>query len=270
VTRTRLDLELVRRGLVATEQEALDLIRAGRVLVGGSTAVKPETLVAPAEAVSVEEEGGPHVSRGGTKLAAALDRFRIDVRGRRCLDAGASTGGFTDVLLARGAARVVAVDVGYGQLAWKLRTDDRVVVMERTNIRDVRPEDLPYAPDVVTGDLSFISLGSVLKDLVALAAPKADLVVLVKPQFEAARSDVSPGGVVRDRSVWRSSLASVATSSSEAGAEPLAAMASPLPGPSGNVEYFLHARVGAPPTELDLEGALREGEALASVKGAAS
>jgi 23S rRNA (cytidine1920-2'-O)/16S rRNA (cytidine1409-2'-O)-methyltransferase len=269
VTRARLDLELVRRGLVATPQEALDLIRAGRVVVGGSTAVKAETLVAPADPVAVADRGG-HVSRGGGKLGPALERFGIDPRGRRCLDAGSSTGGFTDVLLSRGASSVIAVDVGYGQLAWKLRTDDRVVVMERTNVRNVRPDDLPYAPELLTADLSFISLASVMKELVALSAPRADLVVLVKPQFEAARSDVGQGGVVHDREVWRSSIVSVAESSSRAGAEPIAAMASPLPGPSGNVEFFLHARVGAPASELDLEAALHEGDALRPMKGAAS
>ncbi len=270
MTRTRLDLELVRRGLAATRQEAIDLIQARRVIVGGSTAVKAETLVASAEPVSVEREGAGHASRGGEKLEAALKRFGIDPRGRRCLDAGSSTGGFTDVLLARGATRVVSIDVGYGQLAWKLRTDDRVVVMERTNIRDVRPDDIPYAPDLVTADLSFISLASVTPDLVALSAPGADLVLLVKPQFEAPRADVGHGGVVRDPDVWRSAIASVAASSCGAGAEPVAAMASPLPGPSGNVEFFLHARVGGEPTELDLDAVLGEGDALRSVKGAAS
>ena len=270
MTRTRLDLELVRRGLVATRQDAIDLIRAGRVVVAGSIAGKAETLVAAADPVSVEDQGGAHVSRGGEKLEGALKRFAIEPRGRRCLDAGSSTGGFTDVLLAGGAASVIAVDVGYGQLAWKLRTDDRVVVMERTNIRDVKPDDLPYAPDLVTADLSFISLASVTPDLVALAAPGADLIVLVKPQFEAARSDVGHGGVVRDRKVWASAIASVAESSSRAGAEPIAAMASPLPGPSGNIEFFLHARVDGDPSDLDLEEALREGEELRPVKGAAS
>ena len=270
MTRTRLDLELVRRGLVATPQEALDLIRTGRVVVGGSTAVKAETLVAPADPVAVEARGRAHASRGGGKLGPALERFEIDPRGRRCLDAGSSTGGFTDVLLERDAASVIAVDVGYGQLAWKLRTDDRVVVMERTNIRNVSPDDLPHRPDLVTADLSFISLASVMQNLVDLSAPGADLLLLVKPQFEAPRRDVGAGGVVHDPEVWRSSIGSVAESSSAAGAEPLAAMASPLPGPSGNVEFFLHARVGAPPSKLDLDDALREGEALRPLKGAAS
>jgi 23S rRNA (cytidine1920-2'-O)/16S rRNA (cytidine1409-2'-O)-methyltransferase len=270
VTRTRLDLELVRRGLVATPREAGELIGAGRVLIGGSPAAKPETLVAATDAVAIQGEGRAHVSRGGNKLGPALDRFGIDPRGRHCLDAGASTGGFTDVLLARGATRVTAVDVGYGQLAWELRTDDRVVVMERTNIRKVRAADLPYAPDLVTADLSFISLASVMQNLVALAASGADLVVLVKPQFEAARSDVEAGGVVHDRDVRRAAITSVVEASRRAGAGPVAATASALPGPSGNIEFFLHARVGAPGSELDLEEVLREGDVLRPVKGAAS
>jgi 23S rRNA (cytidine1920-2'-O)/16S rRNA (cytidine1409-2'-O)-methyltransferase len=164
----------------------------------------------------------------------------------------------------------VAVDVGYGQLAWKLRTDDRVVIMERRNIRDVRPDDLPYVPNLLTADLSFISLASVIPVLVAVAAKAADLILLVKPQFEAGREDVGRGGVVHDAAVWRASLESVAESSRRAGAAPLSAMASPLPGPAGNVEFFLHARVGAEPATVDLDTAVREGEALRPAKGEAS
>ena len=270
MTRQRLDLELVRRGLVANRREAEELVRAGRVIVAGRPALKVETLVAAAEPVAVEGEGGAFVSRGGDKLSAALDRFGVEPSGRLCLDAGSSTGGFTDVLLGGGAARVVAVDVGYGQLAWKLRTDDRVVVMERRNIRDLRPGDLPYAPELLTADLSFISLASVVPDLVSLAAPAADLVLLVKPQFEAPRSGVDRGGVVHDPTVWRSALESVAESSRRAGAPILSAMASPLPGPAGNVEFFLHGRVGAEPANVDLDAALIEGERLRPVKGEAS
>ena len=268
MTRTRLDLELVRRGLVPTRQAAHEVIEAGRVVVAGRPAMKVETLVAASEPVAVEGAKAAFASRGGDKISAALDRFDLDLSGRRCLDAGSSTGGFTDVLLQRGAENVIAVDVGYGQLAWKLRTDDRVTVMERTNIRDVRPEDLLYQPDLLSADLSFISLASIVPGLVALAADGADLILLVKPQFESARSEVSEGGVVRDPSVWRSSVTSVAESSRQAGAEPLAVMASPVPGPAGNIEFFLHARVGAAPTHLDLTHALMEGEELRSVKGA--
>ena len=270
MNRKRLDLELVGRGLVATRRDAQELIHAGRVIVAGRPAVRPETLVAPSEPVAIEGEGGAYVSRGGDKISAALDRFGVDPRGRLCLDAGSSTGGFTDVLLARGASSVVAVDVGYGQLAWKLRTDDRVVVMERRNIRDVRPDDLPYAPDLLTADLSFISLALVAPQLVALAARGADLVLLVKPQFEARRGEVGQGGVVRDPGVWRSSLESVAESSRNAGATPLSAMASPLLGPAGNVEFFLHARVGADPSPVDLDRAMREAEAVRRLQGEAS
>ena len=262
MTRKRLDLELVRRGLVSDRRAAEELIRAGRVILAGRIAEKAETLVAPSESLAVEDRGGAYVSRGGQKVAAALDRFGVDPAGRLCLDAGSSTGGFTDVLLARGASRVVAVDVGYGQLAWKLRTDDRVLVMERRNIRDVRPADLPGPPELVTADLSFISLTSVIPALVHLAARGADLILLVKPQFEAAAEDVARGGVVHDREVWRSCLASVAESSRGAGAGPASVMASPLPGPAGNVEFFLHARVGAEASPIDLDSAIREGELL--------
>ncbi len=251
-----------------TRQAAHDLIEAGRVVVAGRPALKVETLVAASEPVAVEGARAAYASRGGDKISAALDRFDLDPSGRHCLDAGSSTGGFTDVLLQRGAAGVIAVDVGYGQLAWKLRTDDRVTIMERTNIRDLRLEDLPYQPDLLSADLSFISLANVVPGLVALAAKWADLILLVKPQFEAARGDVGSGGVVRDSSVWRSSITSVAESSRGAGAEPRAVMASPVPGPAGNIEFFLHARVGAAPTQLDPTHALMEGEELRSVKGA--
>lgn len=270
MNRTRLDLELVRRGLVPTRQAAHELIAAGRVVVAGRPAVKGETLVAATEPVAVEEARGTYASRGGDKISTALDRFAVDPSGRDCLDAGSSTGGFTDVLLQRGASRVIAVDVGYGQLAWKLRTDERVIVMERTNIREVHRGDLPYAPDLVTADLSFISLASVVPGLAAVAAPTADMILLVKPQFEAARGEVGERGVVRDPGVWRSSITSVAESCRGAGAEPLAATASPVLGPAGNVEFFVHARVGAPRADLDLEPALAQGESLRAVKGEAS
>lgn len=255
---------------MATPEDAQDAIDAGRVTVAGRPAVKAETLVAPSEPLAVEGPGRDYASRGGDKLAAALDRFGIDPAGRQCLDAGASTGGFTDVLLSRGAARVVAVDVGYGQLAWHLRTDDRVLVVERTNVRDLRAEDLPFRPQLVTADLSFISLAKVTPSLVGLAAEDGDLILLVKPQFEAPRGEVGAGGVVEEPSVWRRALESVADACRSAGAGPTAAMASPLPGPAGNVEFFLHARAGARTAGPDLAAALREGEALRSVKGEAS
>lgn len=219
----------------------------------------PGTLVAPDEPVTVSDPPRPYVSRGGEKLAAALDGFRVDASGRRCLDAGASTGGFTDVLLSRGAAHVVAVDVGYGQLAWRLRTDARVTAVERTNVRDLSAEALPYRPDLVAADLSFISLAVAVPALARLWASRADLLLLVKPQFEANRHEVGPGGVVRDPAVWRAALERIASATSAAGAGTVGAMASPLPGPAGNVEFFLHARAGSPGSRVDLDAAVAEG-----------
>jgi 23S rRNA (cytidine1920-2'-O)/16S rRNA (cytidine1409-2'-O)-methyltransferase len=262
VAHRRLDAELVRRGLVATRSEAQVAIREGLVLVAGRPAPKPSTLVDAAEPVELVRPARRFVSRGGEKLDAALERFAIDVAGRRCLDAGASTGGFTECLLSRGAAHVVALDVGYGQLAWSLRSDERVTAMERTNVRDVRPGDLPYAPDVVVADLSFISLRTVVPVLAELAAPGADLILLVKPQFEAGRDDVGRGGVVRDPAVWRRCIDEVAAVCEQAHLAPLAVMASPLPGPAGNVEFLLQAREGAEPVAFDPTRAVEDGLAL--------
>ena len=233
-------------------------IDQGRITVGGRPATKPGTLVAPGEAVSVQGPARRFASRGGEKLDAALDRFGVDPAGRPCLDAGAGTGGFTDVLLSRGAAHVVAVDVGRGQLDWRLRSDPRVTVMERVNVRSLRPEDLPVAPEVVVADLSFISLAKVLPALGRVAAPGADVVLLVKPQFEAGRADVGRGGVVADPGVWRRVIAEAAEACRREGLGPLAVMASPIRGPAGNVEFLLHARQGHPGGEVDAEGAIRE------------
>ncbi len=202
----------------------------------------------------------PFVSRAGGKLAAALDRFEVDPSGRRCLDAGASTGGFTDVLLQRGAARVVAVDVGYGQLAWSIRTDERVTVMERTNVRELAARDLPFAPDLVVADLSFISLRTVLPTLVDVAGPDATFLILVKPQFEAGRADVGSGGVVREPSVWRRVLDEVIAAAAELGLRARGVMASPLPGPAGNVEFMLRLGPG-PDRDADVDAAVAEGTA---------
>ena len=233
------------------------MIVAGHVTVGGWPVHKPESLVAEDDAIVVSSPTRRFVSRGGEKLAAALDRFGLDPSGRRCLDAGASTGGFTDVLLHRGAARVVAVDVGYGQLAWRLRTDPRVTVMERTNVRDLSPDGLPYAPDLIVVDLSFISLVKVIPALAGLAAPGADLVALVKPQFEATPEEVSPGGVVADPDIRRRVVEAVAESCRAAGLGPIDVSVSPLRGPAGNAEIFLWARKGEAGGELDLEAAIR-------------
>lgn len=262
MTRRRLDAELVRRGLAASRTEAQAAVRGGRVTVAGRPASKASTLVSADEPVELAGPGRRFVSRGGEKLEAALERFGIDVTGRRCLDAGASTGGFTDCLLRRGAEHVVALDVGYGQLAWPLRTDARVTVLERTNVRDLSRAHLPYAPDLVTADLSFISLRLAVAPLAGVAAEGADLVLLVKPQFEAGPEDVGRGGVVRDPAVWRRAILRVAEACAEHGLSPLGAMASPLPGPAGNVEFPLHATKGPGPSTLDPEASVAEGSRI--------
>jgi 23S rRNA (cytidine1920-2'-O)/16S rRNA (cytidine1409-2'-O)-methyltransferase len=261
VTRRRLDAELVRRGLVDNRIAAAEAVRAGVVRVAGAVARKPATMVGDDTPVDLVAAARPYVSRAGGKLTAALDRFALDVAGLRCLDAGSSTGGFTDVLLRRGAAHVVAIDVGYGQLAWELRTDPRVTVLERTNARDLTPDRVPDAPHLVTADLSFISLSVVLPALVAVAAPDSTFVVLVKPQFEAGRADVGKGGVVRDPAVWMRAMERVADTAAARGVGPRAAMASPLPGPAGNVEFLLQLGPGAG-GGADLPGAVAEGEAI--------
>jgi 23S rRNA (cytidine1920-2'-O)/16S rRNA (cytidine1409-2'-O)-methyltransferase len=244
VARRRLDAELVRRGLVASRSEAQDAVHRGLVLVGGRLAEKVSTLVDAADPLEITGPSRRFVSRGGEKLDAALERFGVTVAGRLCLDAGASTGGFTDRLLQGGAAHVVAVDVGYGQLAWSLRSDDRVTVLERTNVRDLSPGHLPYAPDLVVADLAFISLRLVVGTLAAIAAPEAGFVLLVKPQFEAGRDDVRRGGVVRDPAVWRRAVEDVAGACRDAGVEPTDVMVSPIAGPAGNVEFLLHGARG--------------------------
>ncbi|MFI6315881.1 TlyA family RNA methyltransferase [Nonomuraea sp. NPDC050556] len=256
--RVRLDSELVRRGLARSREQAAQLIEAGRVTVGGQVAGKPATQVDTAAALVVTEspDGPDYVSRGAHKLLGALEAFpALKVEGRRCLDAGASTGGFTDVLLRNGAAHVLAVDVGYGQLAWSLRTDDRVTVMERLNVRDLTPELLGEAPTLVVGDLSFISLRLTLPPLAAVAAPLADFVMLVKPQFEVGKERVGAGGVVRDPELRAQAVRDVAAKAHELGLSVRGVTASPLPGPSGNVEYLLWMGKGeGEPPVADLEG----------------
>jgi 23S rRNA (cytidine1920-2'-O)/16S rRNA (cytidine1409-2'-O)-methyltransferase len=226
-------------------------VERGAVLVGGSLADKPARLVAESEPVVViDETSRRFVSRGGEKLDAALARFAVTVDGRRCLDAGASTGGFTDCLLRRGASLVVAVDVGHGQLHPELRRDPRVNLLERTNVRSLQPDTVPGGPfDVVVADLSFISLVTVAPVLAGdLPAPGADVVLLVKPQFEAGRIEVSRGkGVIRDSGVRRAALESVASAFASQGATIMGAMASPLLGPAGNAEFLLHARAHQAP-----------------------
>ena len=252
--RLRLDAELVRRGLARSREHAGELITAGRVTVGGSRATKAATGVTTDVALVVTDDPDrpDYVSRGGHKLAGALEAFRpggLAVAGRRCLDAGASTGGFTDVLLRAGAREVVAVDVGYGQLAWPLRSDDRVVVLDRTNIRDLTPELVGEPVDLVVGDLSFISLRLVLDALIAVTDPAGDLALMVKPQFEVGKDRVGKGGVVRNPELWVDAVSTVAESADQRGWGTRQVVASPLPGPSGNVEFFLWLRRG--PGTLD-------------------
>ncbi|GAA3160662.1 hemolysin [Planomonospora alba] len=267
--RARLDSELVRRKLARSREQAAQLIEAGRVTVGGRTASKPATQVDTASAIVVAEaaEGPDYVSRGAHKLVGALEAFGprgLTVAGRRCLDAGASTGGFTDVLLRNGAAHVLAVDVGYGQLAWSLRTDERVTVMERVNVRDLTPDMVGEAPTLVVGDLSFISLRLVLPALAACAAPEADFAMLVKPQFEVGRERVGSGGVVRDPALRAQAVRDVAEAARALGLAVRGVTASPLPGPSGNVEYviWLGKGEGVPPVAdlgAEIDRAVAEG-----------
>ena len=206
----------------------------------------------PGTPLLVAQPAGPsYVSRGGHKLAGALDAFGYDPAGKRVLDAGASTGGFTDVLLRRGAAHVVAADVGYGQLAWALQTDDRVTVLDRTNVRALEPEQIGTPVDLVVADLSFIPLGLVLPALVRCAAADADLLPMVKPQFEVGRERLPSGGVVRDPALRAEAVRHVAAQAADLGLGVRAITASPLPGPSGNVEYFLWLTAGAPPLDED-------------------
>jgi len=263
MSRRRLDAELVRRKLARSREHAGQLIAEGRVKVGGQVATKAATQVEASAAVVVErrDDGPEYVSRGGHKLAGALEAFSgLEVKGRRCLDAGASTGGFTDVLLRAGAAHVVAVDVGYGQIAWSLRTDERVTVVERLNIRDMTPEHVGEPPSLVVGDLSFISLTKVLAPIQACVTPDADYAMMVKPQFEVGRERVGQGGVVRDPGLRKEAVRGVAEYAATLGLGVLGVAASPLPGPSGNVEYFLWLRAGAPPlAEDDLARAVAEG-----------
>ncbi|MDP1711425.1 MAG: TlyA family RNA methyltransferase [Candidatus Nanopelagicaceae bacterium] len=259
--KTRLDAELVRRGLARSREQAADFIESRSVLVRGIPATKPATQVDAETSIVLQGERDDFVSRGGHKLAGALDVFtEIVVAGRRCLDAGASTGGFTDVLLRRGAAEVVAVDVGYGQLAWELRQNPRVVVLDRTNIRHLTGEMVGDPIDLVVADLSFISLTLVLPALAAVSKADADYVVMVKPQFEVGREKLGAGGVVRDPALRRAAVLDVAQSAYDVGLGTLGIAASPLPGPAGNVEYFLWLRRGA--GEIDetaLDKAIAEG-----------
>lgn len=268
---------MVRRGLARSREHAVSLITAGRVRVKGTVAVKPATSVDPADPVLVTpaEEAGvsgaeaDYVSRGGHKLAGALKAFTaagLTVAGHRCLDAGASTGGFTDVLLRAGAQEVVAVDVGYGQLAWSLRTDPRVRVYERTNVRRLTPEMIGGPVRLTVADLSFISLRLVLPALTACTEPDGDLIPMVKPQFEVGRDRVGDG-VVRDPRLRAEAVIEVARTAQTMGYGVAGVVRSPLPGPSGNVEFFLWLRRDAPPVDPDQVRAVAEQEEDTTARG---
>lgn len=257
--RRRLDAELVRRGLVESRARAVEVVRAGRVLVCGGPVASPSRRVAPDESITVQSPPRRYVSRGGEKLEAALEGFALDPAGARALDVGASTGGFTDCLLQHGAASVVAVDVGRGQLAWALRTDPRVVVLERTNARDLDAAMIGGPAPIAVADVSFISLLTIAPALARCTTPDARLVLLVKPQFEAGRAAIGKGGIVRDATVHRDVLVRVASGLAEQLLPVVEMLPSPLTGADGNREFLAHVRRGArPPDPLELAAAALE------------
>lgn len=249
----RLDVLLVERGLVESRQRAQQLIRAGQVLVEEQVVDKPGARVAQDAAIRLRATL-PYVSRGGLKLEAALARFRVEVAGKVALDVGASTGGFTDCLLQHGAVRVYAVDVGYGQLAWKLRQDPRVVILERTNIRYLTA--LPEPVDLATVDVSFISLELVLPTVIKLLKPQGEIVALIKPQFEAGREQVGKGGVVKDPAVHRAVLRKILGWARDHRLAVRGLMRSPLLGPAGNVEFFVHLSLDPEAASIEIEEAI--------------
>jgi 23S rRNA (cytidine1920-2'-O)/16S rRNA (cytidine1409-2'-O)-methyltransferase len=263
--RARLDAELVRRGLARSRDHASQLIADGRVTVRGTVAGKPATAVESDAPLIVRDdvEDPNWASRGAHKIIGALDAFGIAVEGKRCLDAGASTGGFTDVLLRRGATQVVAADVGRGLLVWRLQTDDRVLIRDKTNVRALTPEDIDGPVDLVVADLSFISLGLVLPALLACANPDADLLPMVKPQFEVGKDRLGTGGVVRSPELRAEAVLGVLATAASMGLRAHGVVASPLPGPSGNVEYFAWLRRGEPLTDAEavalVDKAIEEG-----------
>src|ERR1700683_1619987 len=242
--RTRLDLEMTRRGLAESREAAQRLIMAGRVRVSSRPALKADLKVDADTEIAVVGVVSEYASRGGYKLAAAIDHFQVEVAERRALDVGASTGGFTDVLLQRGVASVIALDVGYGQLAEKLRQDARVIVMDRSNIRNVTATDLPHAPELVVIDASFISLRLILPAVIALAAPDAQIIALVKPQFEVGKGKVGKGGVVRAAALRQEGLDGILAFARELGLEVVGSMESPIQGAAGNIEYLALMRKG--------------------------
>ena len=253
---------LADRGLFESRSRAAAAVIAGdvRLSASGQLMDKPGRMIADDVALEIAERPA-FVSRGGVKLANALDAFGLDVTGRQCLDAGASTGGFTDCLLQRGAAAVVAADVAYGELHWKIRQDDRVTVLERTNVKALEPDALPFAPDLIVADLSFISLPKVLPALAGAAAPRFDCLTMVKPQFEVGREHVGKGGVVRDPRLRRKALVSVGEAALALGLVVLGYASSGLPGPKGNRESFVWlAEAGRAAAVSDLDHAVRRAE----------
>ena len=241
-TKIRLDLALVERGLAVSRERARALILAGRVHVDGEVVSKAGTTVAPDAELELTAPDHPYVGRGGVKLAHALDVFHIDPAGRRALDIGASTGGFTDVLLQRGAQRVIALDVGHGQLDWRLRNDPRVVVRERVNARALTRDVVPQPVDLVTIDVSFISLRHIFPAVAALVSPGADIVALVKPQFEAGREEVGRHGLVTDPAVHEAVVARATSDAEQSGLVRVNMTHSPIAGATGNKEFFLHLK----------------------------
>jgi 23S rRNA (cytidine1920-2'-O)/16S rRNA (cytidine1409-2'-O)-methyltransferase len=259
VARVRLDTLLAARGLFSSRSRAAASVMAGEVRLGndGERAQKPGQLVDPEIEIAVDVRPR-FVSRGGLKLATALATFDIVPAGRHCLDVGASTGGFTDCLLQNGAAHVIALDVAYGELDWRLRNDERVTVLERSNARAVSADDLPYAPDLVVVDLSFISLTKVLPAVLGCVAPRHDVLAMIKPQFEVGRGNVGKGGVVREPELRRRALVTVAAAARVFGSAVLGFASSGLPGPKGNLESFVWlAEAGRPGDVADLDAAAR-------------
>ena len=244
--RARLDIEMARRGLAESRETARRLIMAGRVRVNSRPADKPDLLVTAASNITVVGSDAQYASRGAYKLIAALDAFGIEVAGRHALDVGASTGGFTDVLLRRGVAHVIALDVGYGQIAERLRTDPRVTVLDRTNVRLVEARTLPYLPDLVTIDTSFISLRIVIPAVLALVAAKAEIIALVKPQFEVGKGKVGKGGIVRDETLRRTALEEVLSFARQAELEIVGSIDSPIEGARGNREFLVAMKFAHP------------------------
>jgi 23S rRNA (cytidine1920-2'-O)/16S rRNA (cytidine1409-2'-O)-methyltransferase len=262
MSRRRIDTLLAERGLAGSRTSAAESVRAGRVRLGrdGPLARRPSDLVAD-DAELVVVEAPPFVSRGGIKLAKALEALQVEVAGRDCLDVGASTGGFTDCLLKHGAARVIALDVAHGQLDWSLRGDPRVTVIERRNARRLEPSELPFVPSLVTVDVSFISLAKVLPAIARCVAPEGEVLALVKPQFELGPKRVGKGGVVRDADDRRDAVRAVADAGAGAGLVVLGFASSGLPGPKGNRETFIHlGGPGSSLSEIEVEAAIERVE----------